>query len=596
MCAIKNSRKRFSWRRSLRAKQQTRALAGSLFAGLTYSPRGLVAMLCAVLVFLDFSGVLWGGPAAVFGAIEEVKPAMQVTSDNYGIRLRFPTDLFYDSATSETYLVTGGKGQLTVFADDLFPLATAGPGRGIYTPQGGAIDRNGQVYIAQGARDGRPSRITVLNGAWIITREISFDQIPEATNFVPRGLAVSSDGLIYVASQHRGVMVLDNEGNFQRWLQPKDKVKKRPSAAATEKPAEKENPPDLAADQPKEDLAEAETAEESGSESGGPPDSEDASGQRPVRIRAVTIDSVGNIYLVSSETGKIYVYGPDEAFLFSFGTKGGTPGRLSQPRGVAIDRERGLMYVVDYMRHTILTYDKDGTYLFEFGGKGEAPGWFKFPTDVALNKYGQVIIADYFNHRLQVLDVRYQKEFPSLEELKKVLPPAKATGGARPAGLERDSPEAGATTVEGTVPESPAVQPDAEVKEEVIPKGQGGTVIIEEVLDQRSPVLLPATPSPIPAPVLPPAAVTPPAQRVEAGVPASPEVIKPATILLEERRNPVVSAIVWHEDSSARMAVVDGLPVMTGEFVGTAKVQEIQRDRILFVEEGKFFTVFVDPQ
>jgi alpha-ketoglutarate-dependent taurine dioxygenase len=59
---------------------------------------------------------------------------------------------------------------------------------------------------------------------------------------------------------------------------------------------------------------------------------------------------------------------------------------------------------------------------------------------------------------------------------------------------------------------------------------------------------------------------------------------------------PVVSAIVWHEDSSARMAVVDGLPVMTGEFVGTAKVQEILRDRILFVEEGKLFTVSVDPQ
>jgi ATP-dependent protease HslVU (ClpYQ) ATPase subunit len=71
---------------------------------------------------------------------------------------------------------------------------------------------------------------------------------------------------------------------------------------------------------------------------------------------------------------------------------------------------------------------------------------------------------------------------------------------------------------------------------------------------------------------------------------------KPAAIFLEERRNPVVSAIVWQEDSSARMAVVDGLPVMTGEFVGTAKVQEIQRDHILFIEAGKIFTVSVDPQ
>jgi hypothetical protein len=42
--------------------------------------------------------------------------------------------------------------------------------------------------------------------------------------------------------------------------------------------------------------------------------------------------------------------------------------------------------------------------------------------------------------------------------------------------------------------------------------------------------------------------------------------------------------------------VVDGLPVMTGESVGTARVQEILRDRILFTEAGTLFTVFVDPQ
>ena len=69
----------------------------------------------------------------------------------------------------------------------------------------------------------------------------------------------------------------------------------------------------------------------------------------------------------------------------------------------------------------------------------------------------------------------------------------------------------------------------------------------------------------------------------------------PAPAFIAERQTPVVSAIVWQEDSSARMAVVDGLPVMTGEFVGTAKIQEILRDRILFTERGMLFTVYVDP-
>jgi hypothetical protein len=71
------------------------------------------------------------------------------------------------------------------------------------------------------------------------------------------------------------------------------------------------------------------------------------------------------------------------------------------------------MYVVDYMRHTILAYDKAGTYLFEFGGRGSA-WWFKF-SDVVVNKRGQLIVADLFNHRLQVLEVKYQKEFLHLK-------------------------------------------------------------------------------------------------------------------------------------------------------------------------------------
>jgi general secretion pathway protein B len=124
--------------------------------------------------------------------------------------------------------------------------------------------------------------------------------------------------------------------------------------------------------------------------------------------------------------------------------------------------------------------------------------------------------------------------------------------------------------------------------------GRGGAVIIEEVMDPRRPVLLPAA-APVATPELLPVKVNPSQPRRESQVSPVKE-DKPAAILLEERQRPVISAIAWQDDSSARMAVVDGLPVMTGEFVGTAKVQEILRDRILFEEAGKLFTVFVDPQ
>jgi len=120
-----------------------------------------------------------------------------------------------------------------------------------------------------------------------------------------------------------------------------------------------------------------------------------------------------------------------------------------------------------------------------------------------------------------------------------------------------------------------------------LPVGRGGEVIIEEVIDQRRPVLLPPVESPLPAKILPVKVNPPPEPKVE-----NPSALnKPPAFPNPERQQPIVSAIAWQDDSSARMAVVDGLPVMTGEFVAAAKVVEIQRDRILFEEDGVRFIV-----
>ena len=119
--------------------------------------------------------------------------------------------------------------------------------------------------------------------------------------------------------------------------------------------------------------------------------------------------------------------------------------------------------------------------------------------------------------------------------------------------------------------------------------GQGGEVIIEEVIDQRRHgTLSPAKTLKSSAPVLS-------VQNVKTeSIPAVKE-SKPAAPRSEPRQSPLITAIAWQDDSAARMAVVDGMPVMTGEFVGTAKVQEILRDRIIFAEEGRIFTVHIDP-
>ena len=128
-------------------------------------------------------------------------------------------------------------------------------------------------------------------------------------------------------------------------------------------------------------------------------------GVGPVSINYITLDSTGKIYILSAESDKIYVYGPDENFLFSFGIPGGSPGQLSQPMSLAIDEELGVIYVVDSIRHTVLIYDLTGEFFFEIGGRGQGEGWFQFPSAIAVNNHGQIIVADLFNKRVQVLKV-----------------------------------------------------------------------------------------------------------------------------------------------------------------------------------------------
>ncbi|MFC1843899.1 NHL repeat-containing protein [Thermodesulfobacteriota bacterium] len=355
---------------------------------------------------------LVGGPAAASDFMVPVKSIAQISVDEENNSIDYPATVSFDPVMEEIYLVNGGKNRVVVYGPDFFPRVSIGIGRGIISPRGVLVMNNGDVYICQvkTAKNPRP-RITILNGAFFVDREIFLDEIPEVENFIPRALAINKEGIIYLAGDRfRGILVMDNEGNLLRKLQPMDKIILRGEEATNlpdygETPEGEEVFPDDSADiAPEEDIY-ADIPEEFRPRSG----QVDASGfveiTGPVKINYVSIDSEGKIYLISAETGKIYVYGPDESFLFSFGTKGGSPGQQSNPRALVIDEDVGVIYVVDYMRHTILAYTMAGEYIFEFGGRGFNPGWFNFPNDIAINNHGQLIIADLFNRRVQVLEI-----------------------------------------------------------------------------------------------------------------------------------------------------------------------------------------------
>lgn len=352
----------------------------------------------------------------------DVQSVAQITFDDEGRPLDYPSSVFYDPLQEELYVINGGNGRIIVYGPDYFPRWSIGSGRDVLTPSGGTVLPDGRVFAVQIKNRSNPTpRITVLNGAFFPVLDIPLDNIPGAEGFNPRNVAISAGGLMYVAGNlYRGVLVLDDEGFFLRQLQPTDML----SALSADYESE-EAVPDagvtdaVAAAAGKDDYVNIPEEFRPRQSREDRISSAEAKNVGPVKVNYVAIDSQGRIYMVSPETGKIYVYDSEERFLFAFGTKGGSPGQLSNPRGLAIDEERGLIYVVDYMRHTILAYNMGGEFQFEIGGRGNTPGWFNFPNDIALNSRGEVIVADLFNRRVQVLDVGYEERFFKLEEILK---------------------------------------------------------------------------------------------------------------------------------------------------------------------------------
>ncbi|WP_456387077.1 NHL repeat-containing protein [Desulfolithobacter sp.] len=381
------------------------------------------------LVFLALFSVLFpasgaSGAAGEEGGSVDVQVISLLRFDELGDSLRYPSFVTYDRDMNEIYVVGGGKSKIVVYGPNYFPTVSLGPGRGVDAPRGVYIHPNGTIYVCQGATSERPGRITLFNPAFFKVSEIVFDQVPEAPNFSPRNMAIGLTGKIYVSGQNtRGLLVLDQDGHFSHWLRPMDRVydpaafkeatlanmfggdPEEAAAGGTAAPSPREE---------EEDTLDMTELLPPGLLPGKAKDSkqEDKPGHGPVKVTDVVIDRAGHIYILSEETSKIYVYSHNEELLFSFGQKGGSTGKMSRPRGLVVDEEKKAVYVVDYMRHTILIFDMGGTFMHEFGGMGGAPGWFQFPTSLALTRDGYLLVADLFNHRVQVLDIAFEYKFP----------------------------------------------------------------------------------------------------------------------------------------------------------------------------------------
>lgn len=117
----------------------------------------------------------------------------------------------------------------------------------------------------------------------------------------------------------------------------------------------------------------------------------------------VAFDKSGNVYV--SEYGdhdRIQVFAPDGKFLRQFGSFGDGPGQFMRPQSMVIDGD--MLYVTDSCNHRISVWKTDGTFVRNFGSPGSALGQFRFPYGLDEDKQGRLVVCEFGNSRVQLVD------------------------------------------------------------------------------------------------------------------------------------------------------------------------------------------------
>ena len=120
------------------------------------------------------------------------------------------------------------------------------------------------------------------------------------------------------------------------------------------------------------------------------------------------------LFILDYAACKIVAYSKDGKFLYEFGGKGTTPGKMQAPYSMSID-DNGLIWIVDGKLSKFLIYGTDGTFVTSLGGEGNYtpygtieeyrsdPFTMLCPWEAAVTS-GQIAIFDYCHGRLVMLN------------------------------------------------------------------------------------------------------------------------------------------------------------------------------------------------
>jgi DNA-binding beta-propeller fold protein YncE len=117
----------------------------------------------------------------------------------------------------------------------------------------------------------------------------------------------------------------------------------------------------------------------------------------------IAFDEQGRIFVSEyGEHDRVQVFDNKGTFLFEFGKFGEGDGEFSRPQSLLIDQ--GLVYVSDSCNHRIVVFKTDGSFVKNIGSVGSELGQFRFPYGLALDTEGRLVVCEFGNNRVQLVD------------------------------------------------------------------------------------------------------------------------------------------------------------------------------------------------
>lgn len=249
---------------------------------------------------------------------------------------------------------------------------------GIRKPYGLAM-HDGKIYVA----DIRAKNVMVLDLKKSQTRLMGGSGANRLSN--PVDVAVADDGMIYVADNERGAILVYDAG--ERYSATFGHPGMKPVAVTTH--GDRLYVCDMNAH------AVEMFDRRSGSSAGliGSPGDEDGQFRVPL---GVATDAAGNVTVVDMMRCRVQRFAPDGKFLSGVGTLGDFAGSFARPKQVAIDRE-GITYVVDASFQNVQMFNDKNELLMSFGAPGNFPGAMNLPAGITVCDEGLEYFRDYLH-------------------------------------------------------------------------------------------------------------------------------------------------------------------------------------------------------